>query len=58
MPHNLKVGDKGTIAVRVTRIDALWVTFTVAGYAHPVISVTETVTPTKRRSGDGECLLR
>ncbi len=57
MAHNLKVGDKGTISVRVTRVDDRWVTFTVAGYAHPitiyepVITVTEPVTPTRRKKG-------
>ena len=55
--HNLKVGDKGTISVKVTRIDNEWVTFTIPGYPHaltmfnPSIEVTEAVTPTRRKKG-------
>jgi hypothetical protein len=34
----LKVGDKGVIPVKVTGIDVTgrWITFSIAGYAHPI----------------------
>ncbi len=57
MAHNLKVGDKGTIPVKVTRIDKEWVTFTIPGYAHPLtmyeptIEVTDPIAPTRRKKG-------
>jgi hypothetical protein len=59
MVGRLKVGDKGTIPVKVTLLDVTerWVTFTIQGYPHPItmhdppITVTEPISPTRRKKG-------
>lgn len=59
MMQHLKVGDTGTISVKVITIDVTgrWVTFNIAGYAHPVtmyepaIEITQPAAPGRRKKG-------